>query len=60
MIEPTEYATEYGSFDFKSFDEYLSKVIEDGYITEEEKEILLDRSKCEQFSKTLYHMPDHF
>lgn len=55
-LDPEEYSIEYGSFDFETFEDYLDKVIEDGYITEAEKEILLDEKKRNEFAKGLYVM----
>lgn len=56
FVDPVKYEISYGSFDFELFDEYLAKAVEDGYITEKEKEILLDDDKKVQFAKKLYVM----
>lgn len=56
FVDPIKYEISYGSFDFEFFDEYLSKAVEDGYITEKEKEILLDDDKKAEFAKGLYVM----
>ena len=59
-LDPVKYSLKYGSFDFVSFDDYLSKVLSEGYITSSEKHTLMDKKLAKEFSRRIYRMEERF
>ena len=60
FVDPQEFSSIYSSFTFPEGTSFIDKLLEDGYITEEEREIFLDKAKSDAFAKTLYRMKDDF
>ena len=57
-VDPIKFSLKYPSFEFASIDEYMSKVLDEGYITESEKNMLLNHKEAKEYAKNCYLMRD--
>lgn len=60
FVDPQEFSSAYSSFTFPEGTGYLDRLVEDGYISVEERELFLNKEASEAFAKTLRRMRDDF
>jgi len=60
FIDPISFSLVYGAFTFPEGNGFIEKLQSDGFITQQEKDILTDRKASSEFARTLYEMKDHF
>ena len=60
FVDPQEYAVMYGSLNFPGGESYLDRAVQDGYISMEERTVLLNKKASREFAKKLRRMRDNF
>ena len=60
FIDPQEFSSVYSSFTFPQGTSYIDQLLADGYISETERSIFLDKMKSDMFARALYRMKDDF
>ena len=59
VIDPQEFSPIYSAFTFPEGSSFIDALVHDGYISSEERSILIDKEKSDDFAKTIYRLKDY-